>query len=164
MNNSKRFIEGFYNWDCMEILLHYCSSRWSSAATIVQQNLHTISYRDICKSPIDLVITCGSWIFLTIFRWNWRRRQFWLFIFFICTLKMSSNSRPHRPHPQTEGEKLVALSRLLCYLLRHGAHKEGLTVYKGGYLLVEELLAQPYMRRFSRRDLEKCIETSVSQR
>ena len=38
--------------------------------------------------------------------------------------------------PQTEDIYAGRLSKRLCYLLRYGAIKEGLTVYEGGMLLL----------------------------
>ncbi len=76
--------------------------------------------------------------------------------------------RTHHHHRrnigQTKEEQHLTLSKTLCYLLRHGAAKEGLTIYKGGYVLMEEILALPQMRRYTARDLEEVVTNSVSVR
>eukprot|EP01119_Soliformovum_irregulare_P003057 TRINITY_DN13337_c0_g1_i1.p1 TRINITY_DN13337_c0_g1~~TRINITY_DN13337_c0_g1_i1.p1 ORF type:complete len:304 (-),score=55.74 TRINITY_DN13337_c0_g1_i1:41-952(-) len=61
-----------------------------------------------------------------------------------------------------EGDQQIRLSKTLCYLLRHGGRKENLKIYKGGWFLQKELLAFPSMRNYTNKDVDLCVESSVS--
>jgi len=53
------------------------------------------------------------------------------------------------------------LSQLLCYLLRHGAHKEGLLVFKDGFVPLDDLLHK-LSPRFSRDNVVQEVASSFS--
>jgi hypothetical protein len=80
-----------------------------------------------------------------------------------------------RRHVQTDDEKRMQLSKTLCYLLRHGLSVEGLKVYTGFYILQvfhynikdnnqDELLALPQLKRYTARDLDEVVKSSISIR
>jgi len=69
-----------------------------------------------------------------------------------------------RPFQQTSQERAERLSKTLCYLLRHGGIKEGLHLYKGGYFSENELTALPQLRKYTKREIQDCIQNSTSTR
>lgn len=58
----------------------------------------------------------------------------------------------------------VALSKTLSWLLRHGAHKEKLTLSPDGFINVHELLQHPKLRHYTVDDIKRVVESNDKQR
>ncbi|XP_060587912.1 uncharacterized protein LOC132743408 [Ruditapes philippinarum] len=56
------------------------------------------------------------------------------------------------------------LSKRLCYILRYGAIKEGLTVHKEGFVDVNEVLEMNMMRHHTLEEVLQEVDTSLSHR
>ncbi|CDS02868.1 hypothetical protein LRAMOSA00271 [Lichtheimia ramosa] len=56
------------------------------------------------------------------------------------------------------------LSKLLAYVLRHGAAKEKLTLRSDGYLLLSDLLARPKFKNITQEQIEYVVRTNDKQR
>ncbi|KAH3886603.1 uncharacterized protein LOC127842934 [Dreissena polymorpha] len=56
------------------------------------------------------------------------------------------------------------LCKRLCYVLRYGAHKEGLQVYEGGFIGLPELMALNIMRRNTEAEVLAEVAASISHR
>lgn len=67
----------------------------------------------------------------------------------------------------TKGKKLEKderLSKRLCYVLRYGAVKEGLTLYEGGFVDLDQLLDLHLMRHHTRQEVIEEVDISLSHR
>ncbi|WAR01394.1 hypothetical protein MAR_007952 [Mya arenaria] len=56
------------------------------------------------------------------------------------------------------------LPKRLCYILRYGAVKEGLTVHEGGYVDIKDVMSVGMMRHHSEPEVLAEVETSLSHR
>ncbi|KJE92580.1 tRNA phosphotransferase 1, variant 7 [Capsaspora owczarzaki ATCC 30864] len=58
----------------------------------------------------------------------------------------------------------VQLSKLLSYILRHGAHKQGVPISPEGFVDVEVLLGFPDFRAYTVADVRRAVTSSDKQR
>lgn len=63
-----------------------------------------------------------------------------------------------------KSEKDERLSKRLCYVLRYGAVKEGLTLYEGAFVDLDQLLELPLMRHHTRQEVIEEADISLSHR
>lgn len=63
-----------------------------------------------------------------------------------------------------KSEKDERLSKRLCYVLRYGAVKEGLTLYEGAFVDLDQLLELPLMRYHTRQEVIEEADISLSHR
>ncbi|XP_048770038.2 uncharacterized protein LOC125676182 [Ostrea edulis] len=65
---------------------------------------------------------------------------------------------------ETKMEKDERLSKRLCYILRYGAVKEGLKLYEGGFVDMNQLLELELMRHNTKEEVLNEADVSVSHR
>ncbi|CAO3607889.1 unnamed protein product [Cunninghamella blakesleeana] len=58
----------------------------------------------------------------------------------------------------------IRISKLLAYILRHGAQKEKLTIRSDGYIKVSDLLARPKLKGVTLEQIKYIVEHSDKQR
>ena len=56
------------------------------------------------------------------------------------------------------------MSKLLSYMLRHGAQNEGLTIDSEGFVLVKELLAHPKFKHVTFDELKDLVDNNDKKR
>ncbi|XP_034037695.1 tRNA 2'-phosphotransferase 1 [Thalassophryne amazonica] len=82
-----------------------------------------------------------------------------------CLPLMDTNRRERGRRRKHGGENRdVRLSKLMSYVLRHGANQMGLNMGTDGFLFVEDLLAHPQFRSYSLEDVERVVTTNDKQR
>ncbi|XP_033748891.1 uncharacterized protein LOC117333618 [Pecten maximus] len=78
---------------------------------------------------------------------------------------MSKSAKRERQKMSSEGvEEDSRLAKRLCYLLRYGAMKEGLDVYEGGYVDIDQLVSLNLMRHNTKEEVLEEVDTSLSNR
>ncbi|KAK2145403.1 hypothetical protein LSH36_685g02020 [Paralvinella palmiformis] len=58
----------------------------------------------------------------------------------------------------------IRLSKTLSFILRHGAHKVGLQLQKGGYLYIDELLKLDQLKCYNLEDVMAVVDTNDKNR
>ncbi|KAG9284402.1 hypothetical protein G9A89_023659 [Geosiphon pyriformis] len=74
-----------------------------------------------------------------------------------------SSSRRNEKQRKNEDPK-IRLSKILAYILRHGAEKEGLHVRPDGFVSLDELLNLPKLRGKSFADIKEAVQNNDKQR
>jgi len=70
------------------------------------------------------------------------------------------------PKPRCQKNAIVALSKALSWLLRHGAVKEDLIVRRDGFIFLDEVLVHKKIRKYNANisDIKNIVKTSDKQR
>ncbi|KAG2233687.1 hypothetical protein INT48_009431 [Thamnidium elegans] len=61
-------------------------------------------------------------------------------------------------------QESVQLSKLLSYVLRHGAAKESLTISASGYIAVSDLLQRPKFKNITLQQIQHVVDTNDKKR
>ncbi|XP_045171987.2 uncharacterized protein LOC123534020 [Mercenaria mercenaria] len=77
---------------------------------------------------------------------------------------INNNNQKGSDSREAEDRYAGRLSKRLCYILRYGALKEGLTVHDGGFIDVKEVMEVNMMRHHTEEEVLKEIDTSLSHR
>ncbi|XP_060079141.1 uncharacterized protein LOC132558572 [Ylistrum balloti] len=78
---------------------------------------------------------------------------------------MSSSTKTGKQKKMnSEDNEDTRLAKRLCYLLRYGAVKEGLDVYEGGYVDMDQVVELNLMRHDTREEILAEVDSSLSTR
>lgn len=77
----------------------------------------------------------------------------------------TKNGKQQRNHRQNKNESAeVKLSKLLSYLLRHGANKEGLTLGNDGSISLDDLCQHPNLSKTTFAEIQHVVDTNDKKR
>lgn len=65
---------------------------------------------------------------------------------------------------KVKGKADVKASKAFSWLLRHGAEKEGLVVYPGGWVILDDILRKPNFKKFTIDQVKELVDNCPKQR